>query len=98
VSPRRTLLNTALPPEKFDFLSNLPNGSSESLQLKIRRQFGVAGTLETIDTKVIVLTVKYPNSPGLSPSATQIGKTYIVNGFIKVKFTGISLRGALLRN
>jgi len=84
VSPRRTLLKTALPLEKFDFLSNLPNGSSESLQQKIRRQFGIAGTLEPVDTNVMALTVKYPNSPGLSFSAAQIGKTYVVNGFIKV--------------
>jgi uncharacterized protein (TIGR03435 family) len=60
-----------LPKGGYDFIASLPNGNTEALQQEIQKQFGVMARRETIETNVLLLTVKYPNAQGLRHSATR---------------------------
>ena len=66
----RMVIATELPQERYDFIANLPNGTAPALQAEIKRRFGLVGRLETIETNVLVLTVKHSNAPGLKPNRT----------------------------
>ncbi len=90
-SPCRMVLNTELPVEKYDFLSNLPTGSREALQLALKKKFGVVGRFETRDTDVLLLKVKRNAAPGLRPSsASNVGMSA---GGGQISITGKSLSG-----
>ncbi len=79
-----------LPKGEFDFIANLPHDSAEALQNEIRRKFGVVGHLQTVETNVFLLKVKYTNSPGLKPSSSKIGNNQILNGGILATNTQVS--------
>jgi uncharacterized protein (TIGR03435 family) len=65
----RTIISTELPKNKYyDFIASLPNENAEALQQEIKKQFGVVARRETIETNILLLTVKYPNAQGLRPS------------------------------
>ncbi|MFZ0827661.1 MAG: TIGR03435 family protein [Verrucomicrobiia bacterium] len=66
----RMVFKTELPQDRYDFIANLPTGTAQALQTEIKRRFGLVGRFETIETNVLVLTVKYPNAQGLKPSRT----------------------------
>jgi len=68
----RMVFTTELPQDKYDFIANLPTGTAQVLQTEIKRRFGLVGRLETIETNVLVLTVKYPNAQGLKPNRTRV--------------------------
>ena len=67
----RTVPSTELPPGKYDYIANLPQGSAAALQKEIQRKFGVVGRREMRETDVLLLTVKSRNTPGLRPSTTR---------------------------
>jgi uncharacterized protein (TIGR03435 family) len=69
--PDRVVLTTSLPDGNYDFIANLPEGNHEALQRVIRQQFGVVAKWEMLETNVLLLTVKIPNAPGLSPTAKK---------------------------
>ena len=92
-SPYRIVLNTELPAEKYDFLSNLPTGSREALQLALKKKFGVTGRFETRDTDVLLLKVKRSFAPGLRPSTTADSRMSAGGG--QIWFTGQSLAGLI---
>jgi uncharacterized protein (TIGR03435 family) len=95
-SPYRMVLNTELPAEKYDFLSNLPTGSREALQLALKKNFGVVGRFETRDTDVLLLKVKRSPAPGLRPSTTSdVGGS---SGGGQISITGQSLSLNLVPN
>jgi RNA polymerase sigma factor (sigma-70 family) len=58
----------------FDFLVNVPDHGLEHFQDQIKKQFGLAAHVETLETNVLVLRVKNPAAPGLQPN----GQTDIV--------------------
>ena len=90
-SPYRIVSNTELPAGEYDFLSNLPTGSREALQLALKKKFGVVGRFETRDTDVLLLKVKRSPAPGLRPStASNVGMTA---GGGQISITGQSLSG-----
>jgi RNA polymerase sigma factor (sigma-70 family) len=64
-----------LPGGRYDIIASLPEGSPYALQQEIARKFGLVAELKTLDTNVLLLRVKYPNSPGLVPGATYAWKT-----------------------
>ena len=66
----RMVIATELPQERYDFIASLPNGTAPALQAEIKRRFGLVGRLETIETNVLVLTVKHSNAPGLKSNRT----------------------------
>ena len=82
VSPARTVIDAGVPTNKYDFYSNLPLGSRESLKREIKIKFGVVDRFETMETNVLILKVKYPNTVGLKPSVSKIGSTSEGNGRI----------------
>ena len=67
----RTIFLTPLPENKYDFIANLPSGSSEALQKEVKRQFGVVGRIETIVTNVLCLKVRQPDAPGLKKTTAR---------------------------
>jgi uncharacterized protein (TIGR03435 family) len=90
-SPYQIVENAELPTGKYDFLSNLPTGSREALQLALKKKFGVVGRFETRDTDVLLLKVKRSPAPGLRPStASNVGMTA---GGGQISITGQSLSG-----
>lgn len=74
-SPVRTILSTELPIDKYDFIASLPRGNAEALRQEISKQFGVVARRETMETNVLLLTVKVPNAQGLRPSKTNNGES-----------------------
>jgi uncharacterized protein (TIGR03435 family) len=90
-SPYRIVLDTELPAEKYDFLSNLPTGSREALQMAVKKKFGVVGRFETRDTDVLLLKVKRSPAPGLRQSTTTDSRMSAGGGQISI--TGQSLAG-----
>lgn len=67
----RTVVSTELPPGKYDYIANLPEGSAEALQKEIQRQFRVVGRREMRETNVLRLVVKSRNAPGLHLSTSR---------------------------
>ena len=56
------------------------------MQTEIKKKFSLVGRRETIETNVLVLTVRHPNAPGLKPNRTgggnnnpQLGEYSCVN-------------------
>ena len=66
----RMIIATEIPQERYDFIANLPNGAAQALQAEIKKRLGLVGRRETIETNVLVLTVKHSNAPGLKPNRT----------------------------
>ena len=64
-SANRMVLPDNLPKERFDLMLTLPDKPRESLQLELKRRFGISARRETRDADVLVLKVKNPNAPGL---------------------------------
>jgi uncharacterized protein (TIGR03435 family) len=71
----RTILTTRLPEGKFDFIANLPSGSSEALQQAVEEQFDIIGRRVTVETNVLFLQIKSPNAPGLKRTTTRNGSS-----------------------
>jgi uncharacterized protein (TIGR03435 family) len=67
-SPIRTILNTKLPANRYDFFSNWPTGAREALRAKIESKFGLNVELQPIATNALLLEVKYAKSTGLEPT------------------------------
>jgi uncharacterized protein (TIGR03435 family) len=77
-SSARAILSTELPKNKsYDFIASLPSGNVEALQQEIEKQFGVVARRESIETNVLLLTVKYPNAQGLRPSTPHVESSQI---------------------
>ena len=73
ISDCRTVLAAEMPTNNYDFLSNLPVGAQAALRQAIQTKFHVAGRLETRETNVLFLTLKYPAAAGLRPSENPNG-------------------------
>lgn len=67
----RLVLATTLPAGDYDFIANLPDGNQEALQRVLRQKFGVTAKWEMMETNVLLLKVKTPDAPGLSPTAKK---------------------------
>ncbi len=82
----RILLLEKTPPGRYDFIVNFKfdnyekmqqemmnqaAGNVPALQQELKKQLGLVGRRETIVTNVLLLRVKYPNTPGLEPITTK---------------------------
>ncbi len=79
-SSARTVLSAELPPGKYDYIANLPQGSAEALQKELKRKFSVVGRREMRETDVLLLRIKYKTAPGLRPSTTRRNSSLNNNG------------------
>jgi uncharacterized protein (TIGR03435 family) len=70
VGDTRTIFLTMLPQNKYDFISNV-DSPHDALKQQIKKQFGIVGRTETIETNVLLLRVKQPNVPGLRKNTTN---------------------------
>jgi uncharacterized protein (TIGR03435 family) len=87
----RAVFSTALSQKKYDFMGNLPSGTSDALKELIKEQFNAIGRTEIIETNVLFLRVRQPDAPGLkkptsrngtssSQSIGEIGEINLENG------------------
>jgi uncharacterized protein (TIGR03435 family) len=67
-SSARTIIPDKMPPDKFDFIANLPSGNKEALQKEIKRKFGLVATRKTLETNVLLLKFQNSDAPGLKPA------------------------------
>jgi uncharacterized protein (TIGR03435 family) len=67
-SPQQMVLPPNLPPGRFDLILTLPQTPRQALQAEIKKQFGLAGRLETQDADVFVLKAGQTAAPGLKIS------------------------------
>jgi uncharacterized protein (TIGR03435 family) len=67
----RVVLETTLPDGRYDFIANLADGNQEALQRVVGQKFGVVAKWEILETNALLLRVKIPNAPGLSPTAKK---------------------------
>ena len=65
----RTVVATPLPPDRYDYIDNLPQGAPQAFKDAIKKKFGVTGRIAPMETNVLLLRVKTPNAPGLRPSS-----------------------------
>jgi hypothetical protein len=68
----RTILNTELPTNRYDFFSNWPKGAKEALQAEIKKQFGFIGEVKPIETNALLLEIKDSSVTGLQPRAPYV--------------------------
>src|SRR5215469_2268086 len=54
-SGARTVYLTTLPQRKYDFISNVNSPDNDAIKEEIKRQFGVVGRVETMETNVLFL-------------------------------------------
>jgi len=66
-SSGRIVFNAPEPTGGYDFIASLPQGACEALQQELRRQLGLVGRVQTMETNVLVLKVRTPNALGLKP-------------------------------
>jgi uncharacterized protein (TIGR03435 family) len=90
VNADRIIYRTGLPKGEYDYIANLRHGSPAALQKEIKRKFGLAGNFETIETNVLLLRIKAPNSPGLKPSTTKLGSMDTANNAIVATNEGMA--------
>lgn len=69
--PSRAILKTELPAGRFDYISTPLKGAKQALQEEMKRQFGIIGRREIIETNALLLVVSRPNSPGLKLNSTD---------------------------
>ena len=70
---------------------------NEALKEEIKKQFGVVGRRESIETNVLYLRVKQPNAPGLKKTKPhQISSMTTMNGEFKVSDAPVGICGVLL--
>jgi RNA polymerase sigma factor (sigma-70 family) len=65
--PTRAVL-PKLPQEKYDFIANLPKGSSEALAQEIKRKFGFVGKKELMERDVLLLKLSNPDAFAFKPN------------------------------
>jgi uncharacterized protein (TIGR03435 family) len=63
--PDRHIFPDDMTTNEYDFIVNLPTGSSQALQKKIEEQFGLMQKVEIRETNVFLLKLAYPNAQGL---------------------------------
>lgn len=71
-SPVRTVLNTKLSTNRYDFFSNRPTGAKEALQADIQRKFSLSVEVRPIATNALLLEVRDTNSTGLEPQPPNV--------------------------
>jgi uncharacterized protein (TIGR03435 family) len=64
----RLIEETPLPLSRYDFIVNRPGDSREAFREEVKKQFGVVAHRETRPMDVLLLKVKTPDAPGLTPS------------------------------
>lgn len=68
--PSRMILPPDAPTNRFDFLTTLPDCPIETFQAAIKNTLGWTAHTETRETKVLLLTVKVADAPGLRTGVT----------------------------
>lgn len=70
---KKIIFANGQPPGKYDFVSTVPQGSSEALKRELKKKFNLVGRREMRDMDVLVLKVGNPNALRLKRSTGQPG-------------------------
>jgi uncharacterized protein (TIGR03435 family) len=84
------------PPERYDFVATLRQGSLEALQQELKKQLGFVGQVESRDVDVLLLKVRNQGAPGLKPPTQGQGFYMAHNGInhqIKIDNQPIAVAG-----
>ena len=65
----RLVFATPVPAGKYDFISNLPEGSFDALRQEIRSQLGLEVRRTLVETNALILTLQNPNAPGMKAAS-----------------------------
>jgi uncharacterized protein (TIGR03435 family) len=71
VQSAQVIATVPLPEGKYDFIASLPKDNFKAGQDEIKKTFGLAGRLVTMETNVLILKVKFRNATGLRRTAGQ---------------------------
>lgn len=85
VSPGRIVLPAGFPSASYDYIANLPSGSADALQRKIREVTGFSARREVRDTDVLRLGVMRSDAPGLKRARAGAASS---GGFGDTNFSG----------
>jgi uncharacterized protein (TIGR03435 family) len=94
----RTIFAADIPTGRYDFISSLPAGNREALQQQIKKQFGLAGRIEAVETNVLFLKVKSQNAPGLVPGTVPGGGMSAGSGYFQCDGEPISILAGVLES
>ena len=94
----RTISPSNLPQDRYDFIASLPSGNQEALRREIKKQFGLVGQIEAIETNALLLEVKIPNAPGLVSSTKRSGGMQVWHGTFKCDGEPISILSGILES
>jgi uncharacterized protein (TIGR03435 family) len=84
-----TVFLASLPSNKlFDYVSDLPENSGRTLQELLKKQFGLIGRWEMVETNVLVLKYSYPDNPGLQAAESLMHSLNITNLTSYDRFNG----------
>jgi len=78
--PARIVFDAGAPAERYDFMANLPQGSTVALQKELKKTLGYVGRRESREVDVLLLKVKTPNAPGLAPPKPGGGDDWSASG------------------
>jgi RNA polymerase sigma factor (sigma-70 family) len=98
ISRARIIFSVPVPEGTYDYISNVPKNQLEALQQEIKKEFGLVGRREVIETNVLVLTVRNPNAAGLKQSASGDVHVSRSNGIISLSNLPISYLPTLLED
>jgi len=68
------------PTNRFDFVATFAHGSREALQRKLKTKLGLVGRRETNNMDVLLLRVKFQNTPGWKPPILERTDSYWTYG------------------
>jgi len=95
ISQCRTVFEPEVSTNRFDFFSNLPVGAKEALKQKVDKKFKVTGKFESIETNVMILKIRHPDSALLKLSESNNSSIDRENGRIKLNGSSDKLAAVL---
>jgi len=98
ISRARMIFSIPVPAGTYDFISNVPKNQLEALQQEIKKEFGLVGRREPIETNVLILTVRNPNAPGLKRTPGGDFRVGRSDGFITLSNLSLAYVHTLLEN
>ncbi len=87
----RLVAAVKLPPGESDFIASTPAFQQELLQQLLKKKFGLVARHEMRDRKVLLLSLKNPQAPGLKVSDSNSGGASEEKGRLIIKGGQMSL-------
>ncbi|HEY3760753.1 MAG TPA: TIGR03435 family protein [Verrucomicrobiae bacterium] len=76
----RIVFTDGQPPERYDYIASLLNGSREALQDQLKKKLGLVAHPEMRNEDVVLLEMQNPHAPGLHPPVAGTTSDMTMNG------------------